>query len=144
MPKPQLVPNAAEDRAAVVDELGRLSEKLRECDAVHKRYDVLRKQVAGWYDAAAADVAATVEGRQYSVEVSARSEERKIKSMAKLAKALGAKVWWSICKVTMGDLDEHMTKAMQEAHVVVGQTGSRTVKVTRKDLGDGPGPGRAA
>lgn len=118
-------------RAKVIDELGKLAEQLEPARPLLKRYDEIRKQIAGWFDGEPADQTFVEAGKAYEVEISERAEERTI-NIAKLAKKLGPKRFLTVVKVPMSALDQHVSPEDQRDMVTTERTGGRRVKVRRK------------
>jgi hypothetical protein len=125
-------PTIPRDSAQIVDEFGALAAKLAPVKADHNRYDELRKLISSWFSAAAADQEFTVSGKSYSVVVSARRPERWVKSMAALAKRLGAKLFHSLVTPKFGEMDKHIPEAEQPRYFEKKPTGYRTVRVNPK------------
>lgn len=118
-------------RAKVIDELGRLADKLEPVKPLLKRYEELRKQIAGWFDAEPAEQAFVEAGKAYEVEISERAEERTV-NIAKLAKKLGPRKFLGVVKVPMSVLDQHVSPEDQKDMVTTARTGGRRVKVRPK------------
>ena len=139
-----VVTGEKDQRAAVVDEMGRISERLREMQPLAARYAQLEEEARSWHVNDSAEEQYTHEGKQYSVKIGARGEQRVVKNVKALKKALGETKWMKVIKVTLTALDKVMTVEDQAAFVEKKRTGNRPVVVTRKDLGDDWTPGRAA
>jgi hypothetical protein len=120
--------------AAVVDEFGRLDDELAGMKPKERRHEQLRKQIAGWFESADPAGTFVLEGRAYTVEVSPRSNERKILSMPKLMKRLGSTLFLKLCTFPLKVLDAHIPAAEQEPLVATTPTGSRKVTPAPKLL----------
>ena len=64
IPKPKPI-----DRPAIIDEFGQITARLAESRVFEQRYEQLRKQIVGWYEASDPDEAYSEEGNQYSVVI---------------------------------------------------------------------------
>lgn len=122
----------AERVAAIVDELGRLAARIAEVKPAQDRYDQLRTQVVSWYEQEDPAKEFTLDGADFSMTVSARSEERKIASMAKLAKRLGQRVFMAAAVFPMKALDALLLPAEQAEFVAAERTGPRKLKTIPK------------
>lgn len=118
-------------RAAKVDRLGVLAEKIAPIKDAIKEYEELRKEIVAWFDDQPADKVCRETGRQFEIEVSERGEERVI-NLAKLAKKLGPKQFLAVVSVPMKKLDQHVSPEDQKDLVTKVRTGSRRVTVKRK------------
>jgi len=113
--------------AEIVDEIGRLKVKLDAVKPDADRYDELRKLIQGWHSDADPAKEFLLQGTAYTVEVSACSIERTIKSYPRLLKRLGAKVFYSIIRVALGELDKLIPEAERAAYLDSKQSGPRRV-----------------
>jgi hypothetical protein len=118
--------------AQVVDEFGRLEAELREMKPKQQRYEQLRIEIASWYERKDALRAFAVEGREYSVEISARSKVRRIISMEALMRQLGRTDFLRLCTFPLKALDEHIPAANQAGLVEETSTGPRRIRAVRK------------
>ena len=132
MSKPATKPPAS-IRAAVVDELGELDEWWESIAAKRKRREGLREQAQSWFAKAKADDAFKEPGTRFVLFAGLRASQRRITSMVKLRKALGAIARFdAVVSVVLGKLDELMSPEQQTAAgIVEDRTGPRVVKTVR-------------
>ena len=88
----------ASTRASVVDEYGELQRRLRLHQPDADRAAELREIIRGWYEDAGPDSTFTEVGRNYRLDIGRRSNQRKITSMRRLARAIGQSAWWAHCE----------------------------------------------
>jgi hypothetical protein len=118
---------ALDERAAIIDEFGRLDAELALMKPKVKRHEELRKQIQSWYENENPTVGFVAKGLQYGVIVGAKARERKIVNMARLAKLLGAR-FVDLCTFPLSALDANTTAEQRDGIVTEGHTGSRTVR----------------
>lgn len=119
------------DRAALVDEAGKLETRLAPFSADAKRLEALRKEFRKWADDDKVDGNATTsyQGTKFSVALGRKELKRRIISMAKVLKAIGAKRFVNIVSVTLKDLEAELGAAAA-AHISEERTGSRDITIT--------------
>jgi hypothetical protein len=115
----------------VIDELGAVQAKLADMDTLTKplrdREKELRESVLGWCGQLSGDQEAGFEGARYSLTVSARRIERKVKSMARLMAKLGESLFFRHCSVPVKWLDKQLTPAELKRFVSEEYAGARTI-----------------
>lgn len=123
---------SARKRRELIDELGQLSLRLEALRKEKQRYDQLRTQISNWHDTDDAAASFVETGDQWTINLSARSYEREITSMAALKKYLGLSRFLGLCKFNLGDIDKHIPVEDRAPFVACEQTGSRTLTPIRK------------
>lgn len=119
-------------RAAVVDELGRIEQKLLEVDLLSKRRERLREKIRSWFPPTEKpDASFTVDGQLYTVEISARESQRRITSMFELLARLGVQQFLAHASFSMTVLDSLILPADQTGLVATERTGPRRLIVTQ-------------
>ena len=126
----------AQERAAVVDEYGRLDRELEAVKPKIKRMEQLRSQIQSWYDKEDAAAEFRADGSEYTVGVGPRTLERKIISMKELKTRLGLVRFLQFAKFPLSVLDEIIAPADQSTLVSSDRTGSRRLEVIRKYSGE--------
>jgi hypothetical protein len=124
------------DRAAVIDEYGRLDRELTGYKPKFARLEQLRKQIQSWYDKEDAAEEFSAEGSEFTVEVGPRTIERKIISMKELKTRLGLVRFLQFAKFPLSVLDEIIPAADQSTLVTSDRTGSRRLAVVPKFSGE--------
>lgn len=122
------------DRSAVIDELGRLQNKLALMKPDEKRANELKKLVESWYEDQPADASFTAEGRIYQVQVSARKLERSVPldKIKKLFRDFTLPKFLNMVRVSLTDFDRTVPEDDRARYLNSGQTGSRTVNTVVK------------
>lgn len=120
------------NKAVVVDEYGRLDAELKAVKPKEARHEQLRETIQSWYESADPEQSFTVDGSRYTVELSARANERKIKSIQALYKRFGIREFLKLVTVSLKALEERLTVAEMSAFVTQDRTGRRGLKVTEK------------
>ena len=112
---------------------GELDEWWESIATKRKRREALREQVQAWYATAKADDGFKETGTKYVLFAGLRATQRRITSMAKLRKALGAIARFDqVVNVVLGKLDELLSPEQQAAAgIVEARTGARVVKTMR-------------
>ena len=123
---------ALAQRAAIIDEYGKLDAELNAMKPKEKRHEQLRKAIMSWSADLAADEAAELQGSRYSVQISACSMARKIRSMIKLKARLGQKIFFDLCRLSLEELDKRIPVPEIEQFVETTQTGRRSLVVIPK------------
>jgi hypothetical protein len=122
MAKPALVANLAEQ----IDELGRLEAQLAPLKPAIARAEHLRRLMADSFDGAANETGVLV-GNEYFSQVGARSWKRRITSMRKACKAIGERIFFQNCSITLDKFEGLCPAAEQPGLVVNEQVGPRKV-----------------
>src|SRR5579872_6519690 len=116
------------DRAAIVDEWGRLDTQVKAFAPIKTRHEKLSELIRSWYpdEKLPPQAVATAPGTSCDVLVGARGNERHIVSMSMIFKLLGQGKFLSLCKIALNALEDELggEKAL-EPHVVWKQTGPR-------------------
>jgi hypothetical protein len=124
------------ERAAVVDELGRIEAKLRDGKLLAQRAEKLRKTIRGWFVDSAAEATFTVFGAQYVAEIGAQTNERKVISMERLMQRLGAAEFLGQCSFSLTALDAIIAPGDQADLTQTLQTGPRGLKIVEHLLAE--------
>ena len=136
MPKNKVTPirrsSAGDAKAAVVDELGRLGEEIAGYKPWKERSDQLRAKILSWYEESPAEESFVVEGQTHTVVVSERSRARRIRSMPKLFKRLGEKLFLELATFALKHVDDHIPVTERKAYLSEARTGSRKLKCVAK------------
>jgi ABC-type taurine transport system ATPase subunit len=115
-------------RAELVDELGRLTERLK---PIADRLDQIKRQILSWYESADATERFVIEGTRYVAEISPRAMERRV-DVARVYRALGKEQFLIACKFPVTALDALIPATGQTSLVATAQIGPRTVKTVLK------------
>jgi hypothetical protein len=115
-------------RAQVADEFGELERRIQEFKPVRDRHEALKKQIQTWFEQEPADQPASVEGKLYLVQASARANQRKVKSIASLFRRLGKALFLEVATVPFTAIDRVLPAEEHEKFVSEERTGSRTIK----------------
>ena len=105
---------------------------MKDFKELKERYDQVRAQILSWYEDKPEEKSFVVEGERHSVVVSERSKARKIRSMPKLFKRLGQKLFLQLCTFALKYVDEHAPLTERPAYLSEAQTGPRTLKCVVK------------
>lgn len=125
-PKPA-EPAAASPLSQAVDELGALEKRLLPFKADLARVEILRKAIRAQFDASPAAEPLEVKGERFTALLGPRGIERTI-NPAKLIKAIGVKVYATIARITLGDLEKNVDAGIVAAVVTSAHTGPRSLK----------------
>ncbi len=119
-------------RRKLVDELGRLQEQIRSVAAKIKRVEEIKKEIREW----AADWGAgddyEIAGSRFVVDLSARQNERSIRSMQTVFDLLGPKKFVSVATITLKALETCTTDEERAELIEEHRTGTRTLATRRK------------
>ncbi len=125
-----LTKEEAARRAALVDELGAIQERLAKVKLDQAREKAIKDEIRDiWMDGVKASQPRAFQGAAYIVEVSARKIERLV-DVARLYKRIGLKRFLTIATVTLKQLGT-LEPEDQAGMIVSEQTGSRDVRVVR-------------
>lgn len=116
-------------RRALVDEYSWLDEKLK---PLVKRKEKLRAQILALHPDLADDLGVTESGDLYDLEIEPRGPERKVTALNKLAKYLGMKRFFALCKITVEAFEANVPAADRGPFLVEARTGGRRLIPTRK------------
>lgn len=121
-------------RLEMVDEYGELARQVQMFEPVQARFELLKHAIKSWFDDAPADAEASIEGKVYLLNISARQRVRKIRDIHELAAATGTKELLDIMThhVPLGPLEELIGKARVEALVVDERSGVRRIRAVPK------------
>jgi hypothetical protein len=135
MAKPK--PAADPAIALLVDEIGDLHAQLDPLKPKTARLELLRKSLRKHYEEKAADAYFTAEGLRYSILLGPKENEKHISTPA-LIKAIGAKVFQRIARVTLTALQAEAPHAIAaEGVITIEPTGTRSLKVLEKGKANG-------
>lgn len=128
---------------SMVDELGRIEEWYRTNKWKIDRRETLKKQlIASLGESARPEVEYEVVGALYAALISPRENQRKITSMERVKRALGASEFVKAVTMTLKALDERMCKSQQRelGLTTEARTGPREIRITRLEPAQNPGP----
>jgi hypothetical protein len=111
----------------VIEELGEVERKLEPYDKLAKRRKELRGQVSKWAEQLSPEASKTLDGVRYAVAIGPQRLERRIKSMARTAKLLGMKLFYSLCSLPLKALEDHLSENQLRALVAEERTGHREI-----------------
>jgi hypothetical protein len=119
------------NRAAVIDEYGRLQCELKALEPKKKRRDQLAATIRRWYDDADSNKEFCETGERFAVVVKAKREERSIRSIWAVARRIGWKAFMLVAlkAFPLNALDERLAPAEVEALVTRDRTGYRPLEV---------------
>lgn len=126
----------AEQRSAIVDELGALDAELAPFKQKQSRRDELAKIVRGWYAAEHPDLGFVIRGKRFIATLSAKELESTV-DMKGAFKALGRVKFLQICGLTLKALQDNLAASIVAGLVSKARTGSRKLIVQPFD----PPPG---
>jgi hypothetical protein len=121
-------------RKALIDEFGRLQQRVDAHKPDKDRHAVLREQIATWYDSAPANQPYLEEGMDFTLMVGERANERVITHMPRLFKLLGAGLFLKLCKFPLGAIDASLPAVQHKTFLIEEQTGPRKLKVVAKPV----------
>lgn len=127
-----LVQAPSRDRASIVDEYGELCRELDAFKPKIDRKEALGREIRGWYDSASPHVAYIETGSNFEVQISPRSNERKVTSWSKVFKILGKVEFLKWATITLKDLDPLIPPHLKHEVIREEQTGRRTLKPVAK------------
>jgi hypothetical protein len=119
--------------AAQVDELGALEKEFAPLRPKLARIDALRKAIRAQFDSAPAASPFEAKGDKFIVLIGPRAMERSI-NPAKLIKAIGLKLYASIARLTLGDLEANVAPEIVAGVVTSANTGARSLKTLERGL----------
>jgi hypothetical protein len=111
--------------AALIDEFGDIVRLRDAFSSTERRYVKLRDQLKGLVAEAGAEEEFTVRGDRFTLNISARSIERKVDLKA-ARRHLGAGLFMQCVSVTMSALSNFLSKPEVEALTISERTGSRS------------------
>lgn len=116
-------------REEIIDELGRLDAEIAADGIATKltRIKTLRETVRAWSETEPAEKPLLYEGKAYSVTLTPRENQRSIRSLQAVYKALGIAKFIVACSLTLKALEEAVGKENIGKYVTEERTGSRTV-----------------
>lgn len=115
----------------LVDELGRIDQRLKSVALDIKRSDEIKKQLRAFMDQSPADAAASFPGQVFVALVSEKRFEKRTDN-EKLYKILGKSVFLRVATVTQKQLEDHLTGEQRASVTTEERTGSRTVTTAFK------------
>lgn len=121
----------------LIDEYGKVDLRVRQFQPTADRHENLKRQLKAMLDSKHPAEESFVEsGLLFALQVGAKQNERKVRSMSAVAKALGGlKGLLTACTVSISVLEERLGKSGAAALLVEDRTGSRRLKVV--SLGGG-------
>ena len=128
------IPDRAQ-AAKIIDEFGELTRQIATWQPKIDRASELRKIIERWFESDAGDESFTLDGKLYTVVLSARAKKRTIVGMQKLYKLLGVKTFIEWCTFPLAALDNlHVDPT---GIVTEERSGNRTVKAVLKEAAAG-------
>jgi hypothetical protein len=119
------------DRAAIIDEYGELSRKVREFKPTADRAAALGKTIAAWYDDKPAEDAFTASGELFTVQVSARAQKRFVSNVFRLSRILG-KRFYELATIKLEDIDKFVAPELHPNFISASRAGNRRVEAVAK------------
>src|SRR5262249_50809533 len=123
---------ASENRAALIDEYGRIDAQLKLTEPLQHRHEFLRRVIQGWYADSAADQSYVADGEQYLVQVGAKALRRTITNMNAVKARIGWQRFLKLASISMTKLDTVIPIDEQEAFVHCDRTGPRNIRLIAK------------
>lgn len=117
--------------AQQVDELGDITKTLSPMRPLIAREEALRKAIRGHFAMSPPALAFEAAGERYTVAVGPRALERSINYLM-LVKRIGLKLYASIAKVTLKDLEANLPADVVSGVVSSANTGSRSLTVCER------------
>lgn len=130
--QPKILPAVISERAATVDEFGRLSAQLDAIRPLQLRHEQLRQRICEWYAASDADQSFSEDGAQFAIQVGPRASKRVVSNPMAIFDRLGAAKFLSISTISLEKLDTLMLPADQVGCVTVERAGPRTIRPVPK------------
>ena len=129
MPKPKPVPEI-DPLGAIVDELGALDAELKPMAPKIARRDALRKTLREAFTEKSAELEYSVSGARFEAKLGPKGWENTVNTV-KLAKAIGAKAFLVIARVTLGSLAT-LTGGAPAGCVDSARSGPRSIAMYEK------------
>ncbi len=128
------------DRAALVDELGEIKDRLAVKAAIYRadiavdeaRGTSLEAEVLSWYDHEPAEAEAAPAGEKYVAEIGPRGNRSSIISISKVYKRLGRSLFMQHAEIALGTLRKVLKKDERERFILTERTGDRALTMVRK------------
>ncbi len=109
----------------LVDEFSELDRQVSLLKPVLDRHEALKKQIKAFYECHPADQTAVAQGKIWNLQVSAKSNERKWKSIPALYKLLKRDVFFRVCQISLKSVEEIVGEPATAELVTTDRTGSR-------------------
>jgi hypothetical protein len=119
--------STAHNIQTLVDEFGTLNAELKQFDALAKRRDELKKQLAEYCDTVSNDEVKLV-GSRYFVTFAKPAISRTVKSLPELFSAIGAAAFFDCVKPSITEVCKHLNKT-QQAELLESVPGARRLKL---------------
>jgi hypothetical protein len=120
----------------LVDELGAIADKLKKIDVskLTKRADAIKKLLREHAEKRKPkpEKVVKVAGTRYVAEVGAQPPAKSIRSMPKLFKLMGQKLFLELCSVTIAKIEKNLTPAQCDDILEKGYAKTRPVTVQGK------------
>lgn len=120
---------------ALVDELGRLSEKLAQAKKHEKRSEEIKKLLREHADPEGrknADTITPIRGKKFIAEVGAKPPRRSIRSVARVFRLMGETTFLEACTITIKAIEEHLTPKERAEVLEHGHGKTRPVTVRKR------------
>ncbi len=112
----------------LADGFGALDVQVQRFKPTTKLHEAARKELQALYDASDAGASYTLKGEHFEIQIGPRENERAIKSIPALIKALTQKVFNQVAKVPLKVIDALVPADQRGEFIVEARTGSRSVK----------------
>lgn len=140
------MPHLTQGQRAQVDRLGALQRLIAEFkpirnehDLVMKEADSLAKEIASWIPQnTPAENGVVLEGERYNAQISARSNERRVKDFAPILKAIGQKAFLAAASIPLKVLDVLLNDEQKAKYISQERTGSRRVTCVAREVEQSP------
>lgn len=116
------------EQKTLADAFGALDVQVQRFKPTLKLHEAARKQLQALYDASPADQQFTLKTDLFEIQIGPRENERAIKSLPALIKALTQKVFNQVAKVPLKVIDALVPADQHGEFIVEARTGSRSVK----------------
>lgn len=120
------------EQRRMIDEYGELDRRMQLRASDVARFEVLKRAIKSWFDAAPPDADGTVEGEVYLLHLSARERERRVRDMRELLEVIGIDALLELATVALGALEDRIGKTRVDALAIEARTGSRRIKAVPK------------
>lgn len=118
--------------AALIDEYGELSRQLDAMKPAVVRHKVLAQEIQAHFENAPAGETIVVDGSVYQLQILPRDNQTRIRSMSKVYRALGQKLFIELCSITLKAVRENLASEVYESLVLTERTGLRPLKAVAR------------
>lgn len=121
------------ERLKLIDELGAIQDRLAPYEADFKRREALKRTVRSWPedDKKSGGVSVAYASKRYVVTLGAAENQRRIRSLADVFKAVGKTKFIGACSLTLKALGELLGDVKAADHVIEERTGPRPLTIAK-------------